>query len=134
MGTPNTIAILVIDPNAAARAHVRQAVSEHAQVTEVQTVAEAIQQLMRRLPAVIVLEWDLPDGDGVAFIRQLRAEPKLQGTVIACVSHASGMWEKIRVLQAGADDYVVQPIDRANYWVRLELLRRMRKLAPWPIQ
>jgi len=76
---------------------------------------------------LIVLDSDLPDGDGVLFLRALRAEEIL--TPIVVISTATGVRDRIRGLDAGADDYLSIPffprelISRCN-----SVLRRGRAL------
>ena len=76
-------------------------------------------------PAVVVLDPDLPDGDGIEWLRRLRADPATKSLVVACVTHRSSIREKVTGFLAGADDYVIYPIDLETFAYRLALLARI---------
>lgn len=72
-------------------------------------------------PAVLVLDLVLPDGGGVELCRGVRRCSKLP---IVVMSAAGGEREKVRALEAGADDYFAKPF-RGE-----ELLARLRGVLP----
>jgi two-component system, chemotaxis family, chemotaxis protein CheY len=118
--------VLIIDPDPVACARTLGAVVEHATVLVAHTIAEAMQQLTMQPPTFILLEWQLPDADGLAFVQQCKGEPRFSATQIACVSRANGARERARAYQAGADAYFVQPVDGETFWWRLVLLGKLR--------
>ena len=63
-----------------------------------------------RRPDVVVLDLGLPDGDGVALIRELRTWSAVPVVVLSARSAEN---DKIAALDAGADDYLVKPFSRA---------------------
>jgi two-component system, OmpR family, response regulator len=95
------------------------------------TLREADLNLPRVQPVVVVLDPDLPDGDGVAWLRHLRNNPANQDLVVACVTHRSTVRDKINGFLAGADDYVVYPINSETFGYRLTLLVRIGRHAAW---
>jgi two-component system KDP operon response regulator KdpE len=70
-----------------------------------------------RQPDLVVLDLGLPDGDGVAFIADLREWSR---TAVIVLSARTLESEKVRALDAGADDYLTKPFGTA------ELLARAR--------
>jgi len=84
---------------------------------------------LARDPAIdlIVIDSDLPDGDGVPFVRSLRAEEIR--TPIVVISPATGVRDRIRGLDAGADDYLSIPFFPRELIARCNsVLRRGRAL------
>ena len=70
----------------------------------------------------IVLDWSLPDMDGVSVLRQWR-ESGLATPVLMLTARGS-TGEKVTGLRAGADDYLVKPFDFDELLARLEALAR----------
>ncbi|WP_172330662.1 response regulator transcription factor [Mangrovicoccus sp. HB161399] len=73
---------------------------------------------------LILLDLGLPDGDGAAFMRRLRRGGCL--TPVLMVTARSGLDDKVRGLDAGADDYLVKPFELR------ELLARCRAVLRRP--
>ena len=73
---------------------------------------------------VVLLDWSLPDVDGVTVLRRWR-EAGVQVPVLMLTARgATG--EKVTGLRAGADDYLVKPFDFEELLARLEALRAPR--------
>src|SRR5580698_3945050 len=53
------------------------------------SIDEATRQLQQMQPTVVVLDPDLPDGDGMEWLRYLRSIPATRDLVISCVTHRS---------------------------------------------
>lgn len=81
------------------------------------TVAEAIRECAQSSPEVVILDVDLPDGDGSELLERLRG---LTDVPIIVLSGRAGEDEKVALLDAGADDFVMKPCSAA------ELLARVR--------
>ncbi|WP_093295959.1 response regulator transcription factor [Sphingomonas sp. NFR04] len=78
--------------------------------------------------AALLLDLGLPDGDGLALIRSLRAQN--DPIPVIAVSARSTLDARIAGLNAGADDYVVKPFDVGELTARLHaVLRRQGALA-----
>jgi DNA-binding response OmpR family regulator len=93
------------------------------QVISADTRQEAYLQLDRLRPRLVILETDLPDGDGLDLIRHARQQLAPSSTVIVC-SHRRDVSEKIAALRAGADDYVVKPLQPERLVLKFQLLER----------
>ncbi|MGM9513055.1 response regulator [Roseateles sp. DB2] len=76
-----------------------------------ETVAQGLAQAGRLLPRLILVDMQLPDGDGHGLLQALRADPSTAG--IPCVAlSANAMPEDVRRAgEAGFADYWTKPID-----------------------
>lgn len=111
-------AILLIEDEIQIRRLVRGALEQEGhRVLECGTLKEGMAQLHADAFQLLILDLGLPDGDGIAFIRELRTQFALPVLVLSARS-AEG--EKIRALDAGADDYLTKPYSSG------ELLARVR--------
>lgn len=110
--------ILIVEDEADIRRFVRMALeSEGQEVFEADSVKRGLIEAGTRRPELVILDLGLPDGDGVDFIRDLRAWSAIPVIVL---SARSGENDKIAALDAGADDYLVKPFGAG------ELLARVR--------
>lgn len=74
---------------------------------------------------LVVLDRALPDGDGVEFLRQLRAAGIT--TAVLMISARAAIPDRVMALEAGADDYLVKPFALDEFVARCRaLLRRPR--------
>jgi two-component system KDP operon response regulator KdpE len=72
---------------------------------------------------VVLLDLGLPDGDGEQLLAALRRE---HGTPVLVISARDGDGSKIRLLDAGADDYLVKPFSVGELLARLRVALRHR--------
>jgi DNA-binding response OmpR family regulator len=124
---------LVVAAHAAEYEQIAHGLQSFYRMVKATTLGEATTRLREEKPAVIVLDpYDLPDGDGLEWLRYLRNNPATQDLVVACVTTHSSVRDKVNGFMAGADDYVVPPINGETFAYRLRLLVRIgRHYAAW---
>jgi two-component system KDP operon response regulator KdpE len=91
---------------------------------EVQAAAtkeDALDAVSVRPPDVMVLDLVLPDGTGVEVCREVRRWSELPILVLSAVGDER---EKVRALDAGADDYITKPFGSEELTARLRALLR----------
>ena len=81
---------------------------------------EALEAIDTKHYDLILLDWNLPDGDGLTLLELLRSEEN--PVPVLMLSARSGIEERVTVLDAGGDDYLCKP------YSNLELLARIRAL------
>ncbi len=120
--------VVVIEDEAQIRRFVRTALeAERCSVAEAEGGRRGILETGTRKPDLVVLDLGLPDMDGVDVIREIRA---WSGVPILILSARSLESEKVRALDAGADDYLTKPFGIAELQARVRaLLRRLGSLA-----
>jgi two-component system, OmpR family, KDP operon response regulator KdpE len=117
-GTTEPPLILVVDDEPPIRRFLRVALeAQHYRVVEAATAQEAIAQAATRAPELVLLDLGLPDLDGFEVVRRLREWSAVPVIVLSARGRED---DKIRALDAGADDYVTKPFATG------ELLARMR--------
>jgi two-component system, OmpR family, KDP operon response regulator KdpE len=119
--------ILVIDDDRQIRRMLRTAFElEGFAVREAANATEGIQAATVKPPDLVILDLRLPDMDGGNVLQQLRSWTRLPVIVL---SVRSGEEEKVRLLELGADDYVVKPFGMAELVARARMALRRRALA-----
>jgi two-component system, OmpR family, KDP operon response regulator KdpE len=92
-------------------------------VEEATTKREALDALSFRPPDAIVLDLLLPDGDGVEVTTEIRRWSRVPIVVLSAVGDEQ---QKVRALDAGADDYVTKPFGTEELVARLRAVLRRR--------
>jgi two-component system KDP operon response regulator KdpE len=101
------------------------------EVDPASTAAEALDHAALRRPDAAIVDLVLPDGDGVEVCRSLREWSQMPIIVLSAVGEES---DKVRALEAGADDYVTKPFGPRELVARLEaVLRRAEPAAEEPV-
>ena len=121
--------VLVVEDELEIRRFVRLALmAEELDVSEADSVRRGLIEAGTRRPDLVVLDLGLPDGDGVDFIRGLRAWSQIPVIVLSARTTES---DKIAALDAGADDYLVKPFGAGELLarVRAQLRRHLRASA-----
>jgi two-component system KDP operon response regulator KdpE len=117
------VAILIEDERQIRR-FVRIALeTENWRVFEAETVKQGLIEAGTRKPDVVILDLGLPDGDGVDFIRDLRA---WSSTPVIVLSARVDERQKISALDAGADDYLTKPFGVGELLARVRAVLRRK--------
>lgn len=124
--------VLVVEGNATARVRVQSALSESYSLRFASGIAEAMDLLQAEIPDLMVSEVDLPDGSGLALCEQVRSQPRIAYLPIMLLTGRDSIDDKVAGFQAGADDYVVKPLDQRLFPGRLRLLYRIKGLEHPP--
>ena len=77
-------------------------------------------------PDLVLLDLGLPDGDGETLLEQLR---RRHGTPVLVISAREQDGHKVRLLDAGADDYLVKPFGIGELLARMRVALRHRGIA-----
>jgi len=116
---------LVIDDSHTMRRIVRRIVAQLGfDVYEAENGKEAIDLLaeLPTVPAVALVDWNMPVMDGLEFIRQVRQLPDLRGMTIMMVTTEGEHSAIVRALAAGAHEYVIKPFPPEAIREKLALL------------
>jgi two-component system KDP operon response regulator KdpE len=123
MSDAGPIAILVEDERPIRRFLRTALETDGWQVFEAETIKQGLVESGTRKPDVVILDLGLPDGDGVDFIRDLRTWSAIPVIVLSARVHET---EKIKALDAGADDYLTKPFGVGELLARVRAVLRRK--------
>jgi class 3 adenylate cyclase len=87
---------------------------------------EALELLERALPDVVLLDVMMPGLDGYETCRRIRQQPATSYVPVVMVT-ASGDAQKIKGIEAGADDFITKPFDQPELLARVRSLVRVKR-------
>lgn len=88
--------------------------------------------LLRRVPALVVLDVTMPDEDGFSIARRLRA--KYDNIGIVMLTARRDVIDRVVGLELGADDYIMKPFEPRELLARIRsVLRRLTAIAEAPV-
>ncbi len=91
------------------------------EVVPAETAQEALDRAAVRPPQAAIVDLVLPDGDGVEVTRELRKWSEMPILVLSAVGDED---QKVRALEAGADDYITKPFGTRELVARLQAALR----------
>jgi DNA-binding response OmpR family regulator len=122
------LSVLIVDPDRRSAERMARALAGTAAVAVVPTGEAALAAIRAHVPDLIATELDLPDGDGVRLIAAVHAAPATHNVLLLVATARAGVRDKIAAFGAGADDYLVKPLDAELFVERVLLLSRFRQV------
>jgi two-component system, OmpR family, phosphate regulon response regulator PhoB len=89
-------------------------------VAEARDGIQALDQVDRTAPDIIVLDLNLPGVDGYTVLQQLRSRPATRSIPIVVLTAKGDEDNEVRVFQMGADDFITKPFRARALSARLE--------------
>ncbi|HEV7458055.1 MAG TPA: PleD family two-component system response regulator [Roseococcus sp.] len=102
--------------------------AEYYEVLLASSGQEALQVAFTQLPDVILLDVMMPGMDGYEVCRALKADIRTQHIPVVMVTALTDSTERVRGLEAGADDFLSKPVDNATLFARLRALLRVKQV------
>ena len=122
-----SLCVLVVEDDREIRAMMQSSLSvEGFEVQTAVSLSEASAMVRHAPPDVLVLDLGLPDGDGIELVHEVRKQHSLP---ILIVSARHQEAQKIRLLDAGADDYLTKPFSVGELLARIRVTLRHRGTA-----
>lgn len=97
-------------------------------VTCVKNLSDARVQVKKALPDVVVLDWMLPDGEGIAWLNAVRADARTARLPVLMLTARAQEIDKLKGLELGADDYITKPFSPKELVARINTV--LRRTAP----
>lgn len=89
---------------------------------------EAISQAKQHKPDIILLDVMMPDMDGFETCKKLKEDPDVSHIPVVMVTALSDIADRVRGLEAGADDFLTKPINDIALFARVKSLLRIKVL------
>jgi type IV pilus assembly protein PilB len=90
------------------------------EVLEAKDGAAGLEVARRERPHVIVTDCNMPGMDGMTMVKELRAHPLTQDIAILMLTSESSVDNEAQALEAGADDYVLKPVEPRRLAARVK--------------
>jgi len=129
-GRPAGARVVVVDDDPAIRAICSEVLRGHGyEVDEADRCSEARRLVLEKRPEVVLVDVQLPDGDGFSLLEGL-ADVRAADPFAAVFLSARGeVADKVRGLRIGADDYLTKPFDAQELVARIDAVLRRREAA-----
>lgn len=120
--------ILLADDDAALRAMVADALRAAGhEVRLARDGAEALREVRRRAPDLLLLDYRMGRPDGFEVCREVRADPRLAHLPVVILTAQGRIEDRLRGFEAGADDYLPKPFDPRELLARVGALLRLAR-------
>lgn len=84
--------------------------------------------LAENAPQLAVLDWLMPQMDGIEVCRRVRRQPEMASTYLILLTSRDQIQDILAGFEAGADDYVIKPCDPGELRARVRVGRRVVQL------
>ncbi len=95
---------------------------------EAEDYDSAVKKLIEPWPDLILLDWMLPGGSGIQFIRYLKKEAMTRDIPVVMLTAKGEEEDRVRGLDAGADDYMTKPFSPKELIARIKAV--IRRISP----
>ncbi len=125
--------VLFVDPDVAGAERLAHALRAQHTVAVVGSAQAAMATVERWAPDLIVAELNLPDANGIALVAQWRTASATRHTLLMIVTVRRSVRDKIAGLQAGADDYLIKPVELSQFLAHVAAISRFRQIIRGPL-
>lgn len=101
---------------------------EYYTVVTAENGVQAVDKAVTEKPDLILLDVMMPEMDGFEACRQIKANPLTQGIPVVMVTALSDVQDRVRGLDAGADDFLTKPINDIALMARVRSCLRLKSL------
>jgi putative two-component system response regulator len=89
--------------------------------------SEALEHCMREDPDLVIVDYMMPDMDGIEFIRRFRSNLARTQTPLLMVTADHEREVRYRALESGANDFLTKPVDRVEFTSRVRNMLSLRR-------
>src|SRR5713226_2580878 len=89
---------------------------------------EALEKVEAFGPDVILLDYMMPRMNGIEVVKQLKQDERYKGIPLILLTAKASQEDKVKGLDAGADDYVVKPFESVELLARVRSMMRIKQM------
>ena len=105
---------LVVDDSRVVRKVARRILEAHGYaISEAENGADALALCRQALPRCVLLDWNMPVMNGLAFLQALRAEFGPLGPMVVFCTTQNEVSQMATAIESGAQEYIMKPFDEA---------------------
>ena len=121
--------ILIIDDRTMQLMLTRVLQKQGYQVLTASDGEEGITQAQQLHPALIICDWIMPRLNGLEVCRRIKADPTLSTTFFILLTSLGSVPDRVKGLDAGADDFIAKPIEQNELKARVRAGLRLYQLS-----
>ena len=103
--------------------------AEYFDVVTAMNGADALEAAQRTRPDIVLLDVMMPGIDGIEVCRRLKSNPATQHIPVVMVTALDQPEDRVRGLEAGADDFLTKPVNDVAVFCRVNGLVRLKMLT-----
>ena len=111
MGFPTDAKILTVDDMATMRKIIKSLLAQlgYTNVDEAENGKEALAKLKQQKYDLVLLDWNMPEMDGITLLQEIRKDPDLKNIPVIMVTAEAKKENVLQAIQTGANNYIVKP-------------------------
>ncbi|UKP00160.1 PP2C family protein-serine/threonine phosphatase [Nostoc sp. UHCC 0870] len=122
--------ILVIDDDQSIQILLKRILQKQGyEVVAVNNGQEGIAQALAYRPALIICDWIMPGLNGLEVCNQIKTDPNLSTTFFILLTSLDSVSDRVKGLDAGADDFITKPIEQNELQARVRAGLRLHQLS-----
>ncbi|GAA6617627.1 SpoIIE family protein phosphatase [Scytonema sp. NUACC26] len=126
----NVFEILVVDDDPAVQILLKRMLERQGyRVMVANDGEEGIAKAVSCCPALIICDWIMPGLNGIEVCKQVKANPKLSTTFFILLTSLDSVADRVKGLDAGADDFITKPIEQNELQARVRAGLRLHQAS-----
>ena len=89
---------------------------------------EGLKKVESFSPDVVILDYMMPKMDGIEVVKRLKQDPRSRAIPVILLTAKASQDDKVKGLDAGADDYVVKPFEPFELLARVRSMMRIKQM------
>jgi two-component system chemotaxis response regulator CheY len=122
MGFPTTARILTVDDMATMRKIIKSLLNQlgYTNVDEAENGKEGLAKLKQGKYDLVLLDWNMPEMDGITLLQEIRKDPQLKNIPVIMVTAEAKKENVLLAIQSGANNYIVKPFTAETLKEKME--------------
>ena len=103
--------------------------AEYFEVVTAMNGVDALEAVQRTRPDIVLLDVMMPGIDGIEVCKRIKSNPSTQHIPVVMVTALDQPEDRVRGLEAGADDFLTKPVNDVSLFCRVKSLVRLKMLT-----